>query len=364
MKLLWIAAIALGACGSHDEPAPAPQRDPARQKRVIEPPTGKVRPLPPHAIRGDGVGPYKLGTSLADVLDQLPSGPRIATLDIPGVVHASILRAEDDAILIGGEPLGKASFVAVVGGEVARTESGLHVGSTRDEVVRSLGAPVDEPDRARDPRVIEPNQLRDARVILDGDRVISIVLVAQDHVASTATSTCTRPTADDHRIGTCMTPTGELVTADSDEIVVRPVETDKPIVRPIKNLVFAAPVRASDSRDDLVAIARSDDGQQRVWTLYAMRLEGARLVPVADPTPVYQLSAANARWIGAELRDLDLYLEVTSHADTFEVGGLLTTRIGDRLRDVVVISPVSVPRHRVRPPVPEASDAGVADGAR
>jgi hypothetical protein len=128
--------------------------------------------------------------------------------------------------------------------------------------------------------------------------------------------------------------------------------------------VFAAPVRNADGRDDLIAVARIDEAQQRTWTLFAMRLEGTRLVPIADPTTVYQLSAANARWIGAGLHDLDLYLDVTSHPEAFEVGGLLTTRIGDHLRDVVVISPVPVPRHRLKSAPPEPADAGTAGGAR
>src|SRR5439155_19768880 len=104
--------------------------------------------------------------------------------------------------------------------------------------------------------------------------------------------------------------------------------------------------------------------QQRTWTLVAFRAEGARIVRAVEPTPVYMLSASNARWIGTELRDLDLYLELASHSDSIEVGGLLTTKIGDRLRDIVVISPVPVPRHRVRAPPAEPTDAGASDGAR
>ena len=78
---------------------------------------------------------------------------------------------------------------------------------------------------------------------------------------------------------------------------------------------------------------------------------------------VYELTAANARWIGAELRDLELYLELTSRSDSIEVGGLLTTREGDVLRDIVVISPVLVPRRRGKPVPHEPSDAGTPEPA-
>src|SRR5439155_5632276 len=147
------------------------------------------RPLPPHAIRADGVGPYRLGAPLADLVDLLPSGPRIATIEIPGVVHRSILHAEDDTIVIGGEPaVGKASFVAVIGSEVARTESGVHVGSTRAELVHALGAPAEDPERARDPRLIVPTGMRNARVVLEGDRVAALVIAADEGARAGATS--------------------------------------------------------------------------------------------------------------------------------------------------------------------------------
>jgi hypothetical protein len=86
-------------------------------------------------------------------------------------------------------------------------------------------------------------------------------------------------------------------------------------------------------------------------------------VKALDPAPLYQLTAASARWIGAELRDVELYLEVTSKPDTIEVGGLLTTRISDKLHDVVVISPVPVPRKHVKSLPFEAPDAGTTDAA-
>ncbi len=178
MKIALLVTLAVLGCSDHDRGEH--QRESERQHRVIDPPPKGVRALPPHAIRPDGVGPYRLGASLGELLDQLPSGPRIAQFDIPNVVHRSVLRAEDDAILIGGEPQGKATFVAVVGGEVARTESGIHVGSTRDELVRSLGAPVDELDRAWDPHVVVPSDMRELHVVLDGERVIGLVVTATE----------------------------------------------------------------------------------------------------------------------------------------------------------------------------------------
>jgi len=84
-------------------------------------------------------------------------------------------------------------------------------------------------------------------------------------------------------------------------------------------------------------------------------------VRAMDAMPLYQLSSTNARWIGAELRDIELYLELTSRPETIEVGGLLTTleqaHGGTKIRDVVVIAPASVARKRSKPVVAEPSDA-------
>src|SRR5262249_36196587 len=150
---LGVVVGGTGCTNRKREPKEAP-RDAQRARRVIEP-TERVGPLPPYAIRADGVGPYKIGEKLSDLLEQLASGPRSALFDIPGVVHRNLIRAEDNTILIGGEQASTASFVAVVGADVAFfTESGVHVGSTRDELIDALGPPIDDPGRARDPRLL------------------------------------------------------------------------------------------------------------------------------------------------------------------------------------------------------------------
>src|SRR5205809_539568 len=127
MRWLLIGVVLAGACTRDTPEKPTKvSRDQERPRRIIEPPSGVVRPLPPHAIRAEGVGPYKLGERLDTLLDQQPSGPRITLFEITNVVHRTLIRAEDDTVLIGGaDQSGNASFVAVVGPEVARTENGV-----------------------------------------------------------------------------------------------------------------------------------------------------------------------------------------------------------------------------------------------
>lgn len=364
-----IAVALLGACSDKDQPAVAKQ--PERPRRVVEPPSRGMRALPPHAIRADGVGPYKLGATAAQLLDQLPSGPRIRQLSIAGVVHRDMLRGEDDAILIGTEPQGRAQFVAVVSGEIARTEAGVQVGSTLEELQRSLGAPLDEPDRARDPRIIIPSKLDNAHVVIENARVAAIVLTPAvertKDAAGGSEHPCTRPAGDrDKRLfGACLSNAGELVRAGDEELSIVAKDNPDKVLASIRvpGLVFGAALRNPfDGRDDLIAITRSADDQVRTWSLVAFRMLDGKLLRVIEPATLYQITAANARWIGAELENVDLLIELASKADAIEVGGLLTTRINDKIRDIVVISTVPVARRRAKPPATEPVDAGLSDG--
>jgi hypothetical protein len=363
--LLVLALLALG-CSDHDRPSTSHSEATDRTPRVLDPPPQNVRALPPHAIRADGVGPYKLGLTLERLGTQIPSGGRNAQVDIPSVVHLSVLHAEDDAILIGGEPLGRATFVAVVGSQIARTESGVQVGSTRDELIHALGQPSVELDRARDPHVIVPSNLREVRAVMEGDRVVGLVVAASEPPSKPEGAGCVRPVGDDKKIGACVTGGPDLVTLDNDELIVRAAEGDKVFTHEkLPNAVFVAPVRAPDGHDELIAVIRTEDADGWIWWLVAFRWEAGHLVRVVDAprglAPVYRLTATNARWIGSTLHDLDLALEVVNRGDTFEVGGLLTSRSGDKLRDLLVLSPVQVPRKRPKPASPDATPAITGD---
>lgn len=377
MKLscvLVAAATLLGGCSDRRNDGNRSVREPPRERRVIEPPP-TVRALPPHLIRPDGVGPYRLGERLSDLLQQLPSGPRIALFEIPGLLHRSLIRTEDDTVLIGGEPGGIATTVTVLGPEVARTESGIHVGSTRAEVLQALGPPVEELDRARDPDMIAPSALPNARFLFEGERVAAIVVAADGSSGPTsavrpvardagADSACPRPASTERAFGACLTGAGELVEVSDNEVTVRAAGSDRTIWRfPVPHkIVFARPLRAPDGRDELAIVMETEDDQVRRWILSSYRFATGRYALTVEKQQLYQLSASNARWIGADLREVDLYLELAIRSDAIEVGGLLTTRVaGKPWRDVVVISTVSAARRQGKSASPDATGAGVSD---
>lgn len=369
MRVVVIGFVLAGiaACSGDDRSAAqVERRDTAPAVRRIEPPNNLVRLLPPYVITSTEVGPYKLKQKIATLLDKLPSGPRMERFEIPGVLHTSLMRAEDGTVLIGGEPQATTNFVVVINNsDIARTESGVHVGARR-AALDKLGAVLDDPDHAFDPRVLVPQTMRNARFVLDDDRVSAIVILGDAPAArepSPDTAPCPRPKSTETMFGACMAGGGRLVEVGREEVLVHSPDSDKPIPTKITNLMFAVALRNPiDGRDEIVAITRSDDSQQRTWSIVAFRFDGVRRVTVVDPLPLYSITSAQTRWIGADLRDIDLHLELSSRADGIEVGGLLTTRgANEKIRDVIAISPVTVARRHQRSPPGEVGDAGVSD---
>jgi len=248
---------------------------------------------------------------------------------------------------------------------VARTDSGIHVGSTRDELVAALGPPVEDPERAHDPRLIIPSALPNLRVVLDAGRVAAIVVTGVA-TASRQVNDCTRPAASERGVGACLTPAGEVIEVNGEEVIVHAADGERVLATSprLPGLVFAAPLRnAVEARDELVVVTRSDEAATRTWWIAAYRLEGARLVRTIDTAQLYQLSSANARWIGSDLHDVELFLELIGRPDGIDAGGLLSTHSSSRgktIADVVVISAAQVARRRGKSAATEASDAAVA----
>jgi hypothetical protein len=267
----------------------------------------------------------------------------------------------------------------VLDSQVARTESGIHVGSTRAELEKA-GPLLDELGRTHDPRMAMLASPRGVRVLFDPDpkkdRIAAIVVTTEPPkvAAPPNESACPRPRATNFAFGAfgaCLlgTGSGEEVEVGRHEITIRSAETGKSIGPPLRisnDIEFARPLRI-EGRDELVIVTHDEEPQIRTWSLVAYRLEGGKLTKTADKK-LYSLSATNARWIGVELAEIDLYLELAAGRDTIEVGGLLTTRadLPDAQapwRDVVVISPVSVPRRHEKPakavtPLPDGSGSG------
>lgn len=304
--------------------------------------------MPPYSVTASQVGPYKLNERMASVLEVLESGPRIERFEIANVVHTSLVRAERGTILIGAsEPTGSSTLVAVINRTDARTDADLFVGVP----LAKLGTRFESSDWAADPRIAVTTAMASARFLTDDREVTAIAILADRApprpVPVDAQEGCMRPASERDRFGICLggAPRQVEVDGERDELVIHTVEGKALATIHVPDVIFAAALRNPlDGRDDLVVVSRTDEPQQRSWNLVGFRLEGTRRITVVDPLPVYQLSTSQVRGIGVDLKDLELYLELDSKQEGIVVGGLLTTRANHKLRDVVSLLPVAVPR--------------------
>jgi hypothetical protein len=340
----WILAMmAVSGCDDRSRRV-TPHRDAGRPRRVIEPPSGAVHALPPHAIRADGVGPYRLGESLDSMMSALPSGPRLSVLDVRGVVRASIVRTEDDGVLLGGEPMMGASFAAVIAPKIARTEQGIEVGSSETKLLEAMGARAQE-RQVSDPRLFRFAGARGMTFVVEGEEVLAIVVGAEVDGSDSGGLACGLR-AGRKDVPPCLLA-GDAVTISGDGVVLGPPGAPERHRRaapvPLPGLLFAGvPV---DNERDLIAVRVDELGGAKRWLITVLRNEGGKLVRVAEE-PLFSLTAESASLLGAALSDVDLLVRVDTRADSYVASGLLVTRTGKRLRVAVPLSPASVLRRR------------------
>ena len=165
-----LAVLSLVGALSCDEPDRLPPAsDGSRSRRVFRPPPDRVRPVPPHAIHKKGVGPYELGMPLQNILDLLPRGPRMVVAQIDDVLDYDVVRADDDAVIVGAarSRTREVVFVSVLDRRIARTERGVGVGTSLTRLREAMGAQAHHPSLAMDPRMLAFTSLPEARFVLD-----------------------------------------------------------------------------------------------------------------------------------------------------------------------------------------------------
>lgn len=360
-----LVLVGLAACGG--DKAPTTERREAPTRRVIEPPHGDVRALPPHAITADGVGPFKLGLAMTESAASLPPGTRMSILQIPGVVDHSVLR--DAGLIIGGERSGATSYIAVIRVAIARTGDGIGVGTDRAALERALGPAVGDPQTVRDPGLWVGAGLPGARFVLYADRVGALVLSAPPTRGPAPDDGCVRPDLVDEvglpatARGACLD--GAQAIAAAGEQVVALATADGKVKRvataDVPGLRWAAPIRGPAGVDEVVAVAEQVTADGRTAVVQVMALEGGRLVRLGE-VDAFRLSETSAGWIGARLADLEVRLEITRVGDELTIGGLLIHGGTTAVIDAAPLSPVSLRLSR-RPPDRGRLDAGVASEA-
>lgn len=387
-----ILLVALAACRDESEQARGADEESLGQ-RVFQAPAGVVRAVPPHRIQPNGIGPYLLGAEFKAILSTLPHGPRVEVIQIDRVVGYRLVRVAQDAILVGIGQGGKASMVAALDPEIAKTEDGWGVGSEIDTLREALG-----PERtvagARDPKLVELARLPNARVVIRGHRVAAIVVgpegadtgrdlgpadalsggatsrpaggaarprppatppsesgctvasaleaLASEPVAATARAAESKDAAVYYGCFTGEDP--EAVVAEGDQLVLvtgEPGKLRKGATMSVPGLVFAGVSDVDgDGRHDLIAVSESRSGEALGMRIEVVRADGGRLVTAADEE-VYRVTSDAAVPV-AKLKDIEILIEAYHAGDALEVGGYFVQWDGDEVRSIAPLQPKTV----------------------
>lgn len=408
-------ALSLLSCSEHDS-AGRNDAGPVIERRVFRPRPGRVLAPPPHNIHAGGIGPYSLGASRKEIYKVLSHGPRVELLNIDRVVDYSLVRTEQDGLLIGTSRRSGVQFLVAVDKEIAHTDKGEIIGVPVDKIEEVAGEQAVIP-RAMDPRIRIHVGLPNARIITDGRRV-EAVLVADDrrfeppepepaeaedelfdpgdagveeeppvltgrpceHVAAMRENAAA--IIDASRISKSRSPVitygcGStalaVVTADSQVAVITGAD-DKPrrsASSAIDGLAFAAPLDVDGDGSDEVAVVT----RRRAETSVKFRVEvlSPEMSSLAS-REAYELHEATVRWVGAQrLEDTDLLLELESRSPgQVRIGGIYIQRNRGGLRNVAPLktkilrvrrrraSKPASPKQIQAPPLPPPPDGGAA----
>ena len=106
--------------------------------RQFTPPPGVVRSMPPHDVRDEGVGPYKIGMPLQEALSSLEGGPRIELWRAEGLSEYRLVRAENGAVVLGADRSGTTKFISLLDPSIIETPEGDVLGAKIGDLKKSL----------------------------------------------------------------------------------------------------------------------------------------------------------------------------------------------------------------------------------
>jgi hypothetical protein len=397
MKSLFTILVVVLSCGCSDRNAsPPPPYDASRASRVFRPPPGEVRPVPPHAIHSEGVGPYTLGTPLKTVLHQISHGPRVVLSEIDGVVDYSLVRTEDDTLILGVEESTGVAFVSVLDAKIARTETGVGVGTPLAELHKAMGPAMASSEVVLDRRIEGFARLPNVRFLLeqaDEGRVIAVVVrrdaaapepsgdsslaqavpllcsgaknLARHEAAVIGAARLKAENPARSVMYSCVSGGPDALIVEDERVMLiggEPGKLRRLASYSAPGMVYAAPLDADgDGRHEIVIVKKnSPDDDERVWSVEVLRWEAGRLQRVIAED-LYRVHAQSASWVGASLEEIELLIELAVSGESLRAGGFYMHRSQEGLDTVAPLLGASVPIRRKRvalPALPQPADGG------
>ncbi|MFH0903550.1 MAG: hypothetical protein V2A73_23215 [Pseudomonadota bacterium] len=373
-------------------------------RRWGKPPANEARAYPPHAIRSDGVGPYRINMQLSEVLHLLPEGPHVELLQLGRLADWRVVWVESGHLLIGADQRNRVSFIAVLAADVARTGDGMGVGTTGAELLKTLGKERELSGATWDRRVYEldaiPNVLfvtAESPTTPDEAAEVGAVVVLRDDVLAygktsgmlrggekvssgetneglVARKSCRsggtlanarqeiasvlrgRPTAPQRteslpdgggqlvRFGCFSGSTPEAVVLGKGELAL--IADDRGRLRRLHRVAVEGDSLAvvdvdEDGRDEIVVSKRRARAEELAFSVRAFRYELGRLVEIVNARP-FVVSAAAAAAAGVTPTEVDVAVGIRPVGGAIVVGGLYLSGAGafGRRGAIRVIAPI------------------------
>ena len=280
----------------------------------------------------------------------------------------SVVRAEGGMLEVGVGSRGNVEFISALAPEVARTEAGLGVGSTRWELEQSLGAEMQYSDRVSDPQVVRYEKYPQARFVLSGEQVIAMVVSQEPNSPTKRGKKRDCPVSileknPEVAKRVAKMPLGNIKYGCIGRVQAALITHNKKA-----NLVVASggklkrvPVLQPKGALFTALLDSTGDGEHEIATVYAdanpnalavrlrlERLTGSKPTTLVDQR-VYRIERDAAVWVGAEsLTEVELLLELARKNRSLSVSGLYLQRSKKDVRNLVPLTPVDINTAAIR----------------
>ncbi|MCG8421941.1 MAG: hypothetical protein MJE77_28805, partial [Proteobacteria bacterium] len=115
---------------------------------------------------------------------------------------------------------------------------------------------------------------------------------------------------------------------------------------------YAAAVEMDDDgRHEIIVVTRQEDKRDRVIQLEVLEVESGRIARNLA-RELYRVSATKAAWIGAQLDEIELIIELRTRSDRIDAAGLYVEHGASGLYTVAPLLPKTVVVRRKRQPSP------------
>ena len=321
--------------------------------RQFTPPPGEVRSMPPHDVREEGVGPYKVGMPLQEALSSLEGGPRIELWRAEGLSEYRLVRTENGAMVLGADRAGSTRFISVLDPSIIESPDGVVLGANLDRLMKSLNTK--ESKRfVSDPALVTLTSLPALRLFVENDKVIAALHLGATPLAENEVKNCIEGTKikniekqivkqfsnkkDLSLAQGCLEKNPIWVVTLKGQVAIFSVDGGK--VKKVVNSYIPGLTRAgvididNDGKDEICFIKAKNNNDEKAIDVAIAKLEGRTLETVIS-RKVVRLNQSSLKLLGVDLAQSKLLAEVGFKGKELIARAILVDLRNKQIRGVI-----------------------------